>query len=138
MHTFTTFATYIASPFSPDNWEDSGIEYAEKLLQGFTVDDWTYLQTYWHDYPTDWQQRCAQVLPWGDATQAVPLLVTMLHSADDDLLLAVVDALRAFDTTLIAAALTPEAKQKITALGDRSTGIAHRVITDLLTQIGKP
>lgn len=93
MTTFQELDAYLNQEFSDDYWYDDAKFYACELVKQLTTDDWNALKSSWRNRSKQWQERYAEILDWGDARQAVPLLLEMIQVEDDELTLTAADSL---------------------------------------------
>jgi hypothetical protein len=94
MTTFQELDAYLSQDFSDDYWSDDASLYARELVKQLTLDDWNAFKSSWQNRSKEWQIRCAEILDWGEALQAVPLLRQMIQVRDDELTLTAADSLR--------------------------------------------
>ncbi|HEY9633539.1 MAG TPA: hypothetical protein V6D14_09045 [Coleofasciculaceae cyanobacterium] len=94
MTTFQELDAYLSQDFSDDYWADDASLYARELVKQLTTEDWNALKSSWQNRSKEWQVRCAEILDWGEAIQAVPLLRQMIQVRDDELTLTAADSLR--------------------------------------------
>ena len=94
MMIFPQLDQYLKEEFSADYWSDYAVLYAIELVQKMTPTDWNQLKSCWRDRAPLWQYRSAEIIADGDSRQAIPLLLEMLETADDELTLTAVDSLR--------------------------------------------
>ena len=73
MTTFQELDTYLSQDFSEDYWADDASLYAPELVKQLTTEDWTALKSSWQNRSKQWQVRCAEILDWGEARQAVQI-----------------------------------------------------------------
>jgi tetratricopeptide (TPR) repeat protein len=99
MTTFQELDAYLSQEFSDDYWYDDAKFYACELVKQLTTDDWNALKFSWQNRSKHWQERCAEILDWGDARQAVPLLLEMIQVEDDELTLTAADSLSSIGIT---------------------------------------
>ncbi len=94
MTTFQELDAYLSQDFSDDYWSDDASLYAHELVKQLSTEDWKALKSCWQNRSKQWQIRCAEILDWGEALQAVPLLRQMIQVRDDELTLTAADSLR--------------------------------------------
>ena len=94
MTTFQELDAYLSQDFSDDFWSDDASLYARDLVQQLSTEDWNAFKSSWQNRSKEWQIRCAEILDWGEALQAVPLLRQMIQVRDDELTLTAADSLR--------------------------------------------
>jgi hypothetical protein len=94
MTTFQELDAYLSQDFSDDYWSDDASLYAHELVKQLSTEDWNALKSCWQNRSKQWQIRCAEILDWGEALQAVPLLRQMIQVRDDELTLTAADSLR--------------------------------------------
>lgn len=126
---------YLSNYFSIDNWSDSGIEHAISILQDLKQDDWKILSIVWKDRNSQWQQYCAQILPWGTLQYSLPMLLSMLQANNDDVIILAADALRELDSSIVKEGLTPLTKQHLEQIAQNRSGITSVIINDFLKRI---
>lgn len=131
---FLQLDEYLNKEFSPDNWSDSAVIYALELVQQLTPADWDELKSCWRYRTQEWQYRCAEIISDGDSQQAIPLLLEMLETPDDELTLTAADSLRSIDTTKQNLYLSPDVLKRLQALFQNSP-IAQIIVNELLKKL---
>ena len=94
MSIFQELDQYLNQDFSDDYWYDDANLHACNLVKQLTPADWIALKSSWQDRSQGWQERCAEILDWGDTNESVPLLLEMLQQKNDELTLAAADSLQ--------------------------------------------
>jgi tetratricopeptide (TPR) repeat protein len=134
MTTFQELDAYLSQEFSDDYWYDDAKFYACELVKQLTTDDWNTLKSSWRNRPKQWQERCAEILDWGDARQAVPLLVEMIQVEDDELTLTAADSLSSIGVAELDLAISADVLSRLQALAN-SGNVAKLIINQLLGQL---
>ena len=93
MTTFQELDAYLSQKFSTDYWYNNASLYACELVKQLTTENWNAIHASWRNRSKQWQERCAEILDWGEARQAVPLLLEMIEVEDDELTLTAADSL---------------------------------------------
>ena len=136
MTTFQKLDTYLSQEFSDDYWYDDAEFYACDLVKQLTRLDWNTLHTSWKNRSILWQVRCAEILDWGDINQAIPLLLDMIASENDELTLAAADSLRSLNLVELDFPVCVDEKVLARLQAVKETGnIAKRIINELLKQL---
>jgi tetratricopeptide (TPR) repeat protein len=136
MTTFQKLDTYLSQEFSDDYWYDDAEFYACDLVKQLTRLDWNTLQTSWKNRSIAWQVRCAEILDWGDINQAIPLLLDMIASENDELTLAAADSLRSLNLVELAFPVSVDEKVLARLQAVKETGnIAKRIVNELLKKL---
>jgi hypothetical protein len=131
---FLQLDEYLNKEFSPDNWSDSAVIYALEMVQQLTPADWDELKSCWRERPQEWQYRCAEIISDGDSQQAIPLLLEMLETPDDELTLTAADSLRSIDAAKQNLYLNPDVLKRLQALSQNSP-IAQIIVNELLKKL---
>ena len=135
MTTFQELDAYLSQDFSDDFWSDDASLYARDLVQQLSTEDWNAFKSSWQNRSKEWQIRCAEILDWGEALQAVPLLRQMIQVRDDELTLTAADSLRSLvgvvNPNLPVSKDVLEHLQAVAQTGN----IARRIINDLTGNI---
>lgn len=133
MTIFQELDAYLSQEFSTDYWYDDAKFYACNLVKQLTADDWNTLKSSWQNRSKQWQERCAEVVDWGDARQAVPLLIEMIQVEDDDLTLAAADSLWSISIAAPDLELPLEGKvlERLQAVAQKSN-FGKRILEELL------
>ncbi len=131
MTTFQELDAYLSQDFSDDYWADDASLYACDLVKQLTTDDWNALKSSWRNHSKQWQVRCAEILDWGDARQAVPLLLEMIREGDDELTLTAADSLRSIGVADLDLAISADVLSRLQALAN-SGNVAKLIINQLL------
>jgi hypothetical protein len=131
MTTFQELDAYLSQEFSDDYWYDDAKFYACELVKQLTTDDWDALKSSWRNHSKQWQERCAEILDWGDARQAVPLLVEMIQVEDDELTLTAADSLSSIGIADLDLAISADVLSRLQALAN-SGNVAKLIINQLL------
>ena len=126
--------TLLSQETSPEDWEAVGSARAGALLVDFTANDWQELKGRWRTAVSTWQHKLARALVSGDRSQAAPLLLEMLHSADMALVIEAITALwnRFHDHGPEALTLSEEAILRIEAVADLHHGLMQEFILETL------
>ena len=136
MTMFQKLDMYLSQEFSNDYWSDDAEFYACNLVKQLTHLDWNTLHTSWKNRSILWQVRCAEILDWGDINQAIPLLLDMIASENDELTLAAADSLRSFNLVELDFPVCIDEKVLTRLQAVKETGnIAKRIINKLLRQL---
>lgn len=91
---FDALDEYLGHDHNINFWSDDGIGEAASMIEKLSTDEMARLEQVWPNRSTDWQQRCAQILPHGDPTTAIAILLGMLESESADVRLYAADSLR--------------------------------------------
>ena len=132
--TFAQLDEYLNQEFSPDNWSDHAVIYACELVQKLTPADWEELKSCWRDRPQEWQLRCAEIISDADSQQAIPLLLEMLETPDDELTLTAADSLRSIDAAKENLDLSLDVLKRLQILSQNSP-IAQIIVNELLKKL---
>ncbi|MFE1748581.1 hypothetical protein [Coleofasciculus sp. H7-2] len=132
MTIFQELDAYLSQNFSDDYWADDASLYACELVKQLTTEDWDALHASWQNRSKEWQVRCAEILDWGEVSQAVPLLLEMIREEDDELTLTAADSLRSIGVELdLPGEDILERLQTVAQTGS----IAKRIVNELLKQL---
>ena len=131
---FAQLDEYLNQEFSPDNWSDHAVIYALELLQKLTLADWEELKSCWCNRPQEWQLRCAEIISDADSQQAIPLLLEMLETPDDELTLTAADSLRSIDAAKENLDLSLDVLKRLQILSQNSP-IAQIIVNELLKKL---
>jgi hypothetical protein len=131
---FAQLDEYLNQEFSPDNWSDHAVIYAFELVQKLTPADWEELKSGWCDRPQEWQLRCAEIISDADSQQAIPLLLEMLETPDDELTLTAADSLRSIDAAKENLDLSLDVLKRLQTLSQNSP-IAQIIVNELLKKL---
>jgi len=134
MTTFQELDAYLSQEFSDDYWYDDAKFYACELVKQLTTDDWNALKSSWHNHSKQWQERCAEILDWGDARQAVPVLLEMIQVEDDELTLTAADSLSSIGVAELDLAISADVLSRLQAVAN-SGNVAKLIINQLLGQL---
>jgi tetratricopeptide (TPR) repeat protein len=134
MTTFQELDTYLSQDFSEDYWADDASLYAPELVKQLTTEDWTALKSSWQNRSKQWQVRCAEILDWGEARQAVPLLLEMSRVGDDELTLTAADSLRSIGVAELDLPVSDDVLKRLQVVA-QTGNIAKRIISELLEQL---
>jgi tetratricopeptide (TPR) repeat protein len=134
MTTFQELDAYLNQEFSDDYWYDDAKFYACELVKQLTTDDWNALKSSWRNRSKHWQERCAEILDWGDAPQAVPLLLEMIQVEDDELTLTVADSLSSIGVAELDLPISADVLSRLQAVA-HSGNVAKLIINQLLGQL---
>jgi hypothetical protein len=134
MTTFQELDAYLNQEFSDDYWYDDAKFYACELVKQLTTDDWNALKSSWQNRSKQWQERCAEILDWGDARQAVPLLMEMIQVEDDELSLTAADSLSSIGVVELDLPVSAGVLSRLQALA-HSGNVAKLISTQLLAQL---
>lgn len=129
---FAAFDELLATPYPVDHWEDDVIGYAQRLVAGLGLADWSAFEAVWAERPAAWQARAAQVLSHGPPSRAVPLLLRMTESADPDVLEAAADSLRDFGSPEAPLVVPAALVDRLERLAAARPGPVAAVLADLL------
>jgi hypothetical protein len=132
---FAALDEHLATPFTLDHWEDDAIGYAQALITRLTPADWAAFDAVGAQRPVIWQARAAQVLSHGAPTYAVPLLVRMTESRDQDVVEAAADSLRAFGSPEAPLAVPAALVERLDRLAAERPGPVAKVMADLRLRI---
>jgi hypothetical protein len=135
MSCFNDLDNYLNQRFSVDAWEDNASLYAIELMQKLTPDDWNTLESSWRSRTPQWQYYFASVMPWGDPNRAIPILIEMIQTADDELTTTAADSLRDVNNNITRVQVTPSVKARLQEVARNHPGITERVINDLLENL---
>ena len=136
MTTFQKLDMYLSQEFSDDYWSDNAEFCACNLVKQLTCLDWNILHTSWKNRSILWQVRCAEILDWGDINQAIPLLLDMIASENDELTLAAADSLRSLNLVELDFPVCIDEKVLARLQAVKETeNIAKRIINKLLRQL---
>lgn len=135
MSRYAEFDEYLGKEYSVDYWSDDASSYAREMVADFTPADWDALEVEWREKPSQWQVYAAQVLPWGEHRRAVPVLLQMVETPDDEVVEAAADSLRETDLSVVEPAVLAQAEQRLRQLASARPGITARIIEQLLRQI---
>jgi hypothetical protein len=125
---------YLNQEFSEDYWYDDAKFYACELVKQLTTDDWNALKSSWRNRSKQWQERCAEILDWGDARQAVPLLMEMIQVEDDELTLTAADSLSSIGVVELDLPVSAGVLSRLQALA-HSGNVAKLISNQLLAQL---
>jgi tetratricopeptide (TPR) repeat protein len=131
MTTFQELDAYLNQEFSDDYWYDDAKFYACELVKQLTTDDWNALKSSWRNRSKQWQERCAEILDWGDARQAVPLLLEMIQVKDDELTLTAADSLRSIGVAELDLPVAKDVLERLHTVA-QTGNTAKRIINELL------
>ncbi len=134
MTTFQELDAYLSQDFSEDYWADDASLYARKLVKQLTTEDWNALKSSWQNRSKEWQMRCAEILDWGEALQAVPLLLEMIREEDDELTLTAADSLRSIGVAELDLPVAKDVLERLQTVAQTGS-IAKRIINELLKQL---
>lgn len=134
MTIFRQLDAYLNQEFSDDYWYDDAKFYACELVKQLTTDDWNALKSSWQNRSKQWQERCAEILDWGDARQAAPLLLEMIQVEDDELTLTAADCLSSIGLAEIDLAISADVLPRLQAVAN-SGHVAKLIINELLAQL---
>jgi tetratricopeptide (TPR) repeat protein len=134
MTTFQELDAYLNQEFSDDYWYDDAKFYACELVKQLTTDDWNALKSSWRNRSKHWQERCAEILDWGDARQAVPLLLEMIQVKDDELTLTAADSLSSIGVAELDLPVSAGVLSRLQAVA-HSGNVAKLIINQLLKQL---
>jgi tetratricopeptide (TPR) repeat protein len=134
MTTFQELDTYLNQEFSDDYWYDDAKFYACELVKQLTTDDWNALKSSWRNRSKQWQERCAEILDWGDARQAVPILLEMIQVEDDELILTAADSLSSIGVAELDLPVGADVLSRLQAVA-HSGNVAKLIINQLLAQL---
>lgn len=134
MTTFQELDAYLSQEFSDDYWYDDAKFYACELVKQLTADDWDALKSSWRNRSKQWQERCAEMLDWGDVRQAVPLLLEMIQVENDDLTLTAADSLSSIGIADLDLAISADVLSRLQAVAN-SGNVAKLIINELLAQL---
>ena len=132
--TFQELDAYLNQEFSEDYWYDDAKFYACELVKQLTTDDWNALKSSWHNHSKQWQERCAEILDWGDARQAVPVLLEMIQVEDDELTLTAADSLSSIGVAELDLPVSEDVLSRLQAVA-HSGNVAKLIINQLLGQL---
>jgi tetratricopeptide (TPR) repeat protein len=132
--TFQELDAYLNQEFSEDYWYDDAKFYACELVKQLTTDDWNALKSSWHNRSKQWQERCAEILDWGDARQAVPVLLEMIQVEDDELTLTAADSLSSIGVAELDLPVSEDVLSRLQAVA-HSGNVAKLIINQLLGQL---
>ena len=134
MTTFQELDAYLSQDFSDDYWADDASLYACELVKQLTTEDWDALKFSWRNRSKHWQERCAEILDWGDARQAVPLLLEMIQVEDNDLTLTAADSLSSIGVVELDLPVGADVLSRLQAVA-HSGNVAKLIINQLLKQL---
>jgi len=134
MTIFQELDAYLSQDFSDDYWYDDASLYACELVKQLTIEDWNALLSSWQNRSKQWQVRCAEILDWGEASQAVPLLLEMIREGDDELTLTAADSLRSIGVAELDLPVGEDVLERLQAVA-QTGNIAKRIISELLEQL---
>lgn len=132
MSVFQDLDEYLDQEYAIDYWSDDAILHAFALVHEMKPTDWDALRSAWQARPREWQYRCAEVLSQADPRQAIPLLLDMLHTPDDDLTVTAADVLRTLHVGELNVHVSPKATARLQALAREHPGLIARSINILL------
>lgn len=125
---------YLTQNFSDDYWADEASLYACELVKQLTTEDWDALKSSWQNRSKQWQVRCAEILDWGQTRQAVPLLLEMIQTGDDELTVTAADSLRSIGVAELGLSIGNDVLELLQVVAHKSS-IAKRIINELLKQL---
>jgi hypothetical protein len=134
MTIFQELDAYLSQDFSDDYWADDASLYACELVKHLTTEDWNALKSSWQNRWRHWQVRCAEILDWGEAHQAVPLLLEMIQVGDDELTLTAADSLRSIGAAELDLPVGKDVLERLQAVA-QTGNIAQHIINELLKQL---
>ena len=134
MTTFQELDAYLSKDFSEDYWADDASLYARELVKQLTTQDWDALKSSWQNRSKEWQVRCAEIIDWGEARQAVPLLLEMIREEDDELTLTAADSLRSIGVAELDLPVGDDVLKRLQAVA-QTGNLARRIIGELLEQL---
>jgi hypothetical protein len=134
MTIFQELDAYLSQDFSDDYWADDASLYACELVKQLTTEDWNALKSSWRNRSKQWQERCAEILDWGDARQAVPLLLEMIQVEDDELTLTAADSLSSIGVADLDLPVGADVLSRLQAVA-HSGNVAKLIINQLLKQL---
>jgi hypothetical protein len=123
---------YLGQEFSIDHWSDEAILYAFALIRKMIPADWEALSSAWQLRPKAWQARCAEVLSHADPPQAIPVLLDMIQTPDDELAMTAADSLRALYADAPSVRVSPQVMARLQALTHEHPGLVAQTINKLL------
>ena len=134
MTTFQKLDVYLSQDFSEDYWAEDASLYARELVKQLTTGDWNTLHASWQNRSKEWQVRFAEVLDWGEAHQAVPLLLEIIRDEDDELTLTAADSLRSIGVGELDLPVGKDVLERLQTVAQTGS-IAQRIINELLKQL---
>lgn len=134
MQQFQELDDYLNQDYSINYWSDDAIFYAQELLQNFAPSDWDNLLNYWRYRPSQWQIYCAEILPWGDTDKAVPLLIKMIQTLEDEVVTAAADSLRDIHRNIIPVHIEPDTRERLQEVAKNNPGLKAQVVDRLLQE----
>jgi hypothetical protein len=134
MTTFQRLDEYLSQEFSDDYWHDDAKFHACELVKQLTTDDWNSLNSSWRDRSKYWQERCAEIIDWGDARQAAPLLLEMIQAEDDELTLTAADSLRSIDVVGLDLPVDENVLKRLEAVA-QTGNVAKLIVNELLKML---
>jgi hypothetical protein len=132
---FAALDDHLASEFTVDYWEDDAIGHGQELVTRLTPADWAAFDDLWARRPVLWQARAAQVLSHGAPTYAVPLLLRMTESPDQDVVEAAADSLRDFGSPEAPLAVPAALVERVDRLAAERPGPVAKVMADLRRRV---
>jgi hypothetical protein len=132
MTVFQELDAYLGQEFSADYWSDEAMLYACVLVQQMAPTDWEALRASWRLRPKEWQYRCAEMLSQADPPQAIPMLLDMLQTPDDELAVAAADAFRALHVGELNAPVSSKVVERLQGLTKQYPGLVAQTISELL------
>jgi len=137
MSIFQELDQYLNQDFSDDYWYDDANLHACNLVKQLTPSDWIALKSSWQDRSQGWQERCAEILDWGDTNESVPLLIEMLQQKNDELTLAAADSLRSIGIAHLNVRLEKDTLKRLQELAQTGR-VSQLIVEALLDQLLSP
>jgi hypothetical protein len=125
----------LAQESSIDYWADHGIDQAQSLISQMLPQDWASLSSQWRGRPQLWQMRLADALSAAPPDRAVPILLEMIQSTDDELAQTALESLDTFAPRAVVEVINPEIIRKLKTLASRRSGMDAETITDFLARL---
>lgn len=136
MTKFDELDRYLAMEFSIDYWSDEAVLYARYLIEQLTPADWRAVASVWRNRSSEWKYRCADVLSRGAADFAVPILLKMIETLDDELTTIAADSL---NSLIIKAMALPRlediAVAHLRAVAQRGSNVDKLIINQLFRNL---
>lgn len=135
MATFAELDEYLRREVSVNFWDEYGNEPAMQMLAELEPAGWEALRANWQSRSSGWQQRCASILDIADLGHAVPLLLEMVCSPDDEVAQQAADSLNTERVRAAGATAEPRVLQRLQTLAAKRPGIDAETIKALLQHL---
>lgn len=135
MAAFEELDEYLREDYNIDYWSDDAIDYAYDLIQKMTPRDWDTFKACWRTRPQQWQYYSAQILSRAHMDNAIPLLLEMIQTPDDELAVTAADSLRSLYAGELDLEVDSSVVDRLKALAQAQPGLTARVVNELLRHL---